>query len=43
MGCCFYNKGETIHTENSYKYGLNSFKTIVENNGFKTEKVWTDP
>jgi dimethylhistidine N-methyltransferase len=38
-----FKKGETIHTENSYKYDVTTFKTLVEKNGFKTEKVWTDP
>ncbi|WP_416825485.1 L-histidine N(alpha)-methyltransferase [Ectobacillus polymachus] len=38
-----FKKGETIHTENSYKYDINSFQTMTEKNGFKTKQVWTDP
>lgn len=34
-------KGESIHTENSYKYSLETFKALV-NNWFSIEKVWTD-
>ncbi len=36
-----FNKGETIHTENSYKYSLESFKALVSH-WFRIEKVWTD-
>lgn len=34
-------EGETIHTENSYKYSLPEFRTLV-NEWFEVEKVWTD-
>lgn len=34
--------GETIHTENSYKYSIGEFQTIALECGFKPSKVWTD-
>lgn len=37
---CF-EEGETIHTENSYKYSPNDFKALVSD-WFEVEKVWTD-
>ena len=36
-----FEEGETIHTENSYKYSLNEFRALV-NDWFKVERVWTD-
>jgi dimethylhistidine N-methyltransferase len=36
-----FDKGETIHTENSHKYSVESFGKLVEP-WFKIEKVWTD-
>ncbi|WCK56270.1 L-histidine N(alpha)-methyltransferase [Aneurinibacillus sp. Ricciae_BoGa-3] len=38
-----FTKGETIHTENSYKYSIMEFQDMVRNNGFFPEKVWIDP
>lgn len=38
----FY-RGESIHTENSYKYSIPEFETLAKNAGFKPAKVWTDP
>jgi len=35
-------KGESIHTENSYKYDLSQFAKIADNAGFKRVEVWTD-
>ena len=35
--------GETIHTENSYKYKLDEFKTCAVAAGFAPAAVWTDP
>lgn len=35
-------KGETLHTENSYKYDLGEFETMAESAGFKVAQVWTD-
>jgi dimethylhistidine N-methyltransferase len=34
-------KGETIHTENSYKYSLLEFEALVSD-WFTVERVWTD-
>jgi uncharacterized SAM-dependent methyltransferase len=34
--------GETIHTENSYKYDVEEFQALAEAAGFVPEKVWTD-
>lgn len=36
-----FKEGETIHTENSYKYSLDEFRTLVEE-WFSVEKVWAD-
>ncbi|MCW9708723.1 L-histidine N(alpha)-methyltransferase [Fodinibius salsisoli] len=33
--------GESIHTENSYKYSLDEFRKLVDN-WFSVEQVWTD-
>lgn len=35
-------KGESIHTENSYKYSLDQFSTLIEP-GFSIKTYWTDP
>jgi dimethylhistidine N-methyltransferase len=35
-------KGETIHTENSYKYELDEFAELAQAAGFRVEQVWTD-
>lgn len=37
-----FQAGERIHTENSYKYTLDSFESIAESAGFSVRKVWTD-
>jgi dimethylhistidine N-methyltransferase len=34
--------GETIHTENSYKYSIESFRELAAKAGFRGAKVWTD-
>lgn len=39
---CF-SAGETIHTENSYKYGLEEFAALAESAGFRAKHAWTDP
>lgn len=36
-----FEEGETIHTENSYKYSLGEFEELVSE-WFEVEKVWTD-
>lgn len=37
-----FSEGETIHTENSYKYSTDQFKLKVERIGYKVLKVWKD-
>lgn len=34
--------GETIHTENSYKFTMPMVECIAENSGFGLERTWTD-
>lgn len=38
-----FDEGETIHTENSYKYSLEAFQALARKAGFEAEKAWTDP
>ena len=37
-----FREGETIHTENSYKYSLDGFARLAARAGFQVEDVWTD-
>lgn len=37
-----FDKGETIHTENSYKYHIDEFQELASKAGFKARRVWTD-
>lgn len=37
-----FRKGESIHTENSYKYDLDEFSKMAGQVGFEVEAVWTD-
>ena len=37
-----FEAGETIHTENSYKYHVNEFSELANNAGFSSKQVWTD-
>jgi dimethylhistidine N-methyltransferase len=37
-----FKKGETIHTENSYKYDLEEFKALAAMAGFEFKRVWMD-
>jgi len=37
-----FARGETIHTENSYKYSLHRFKSMAEDAAFETRSVWQD-
>jgi uncharacterized SAM-dependent methyltransferase len=37
-----FDKGETLHTENSYKYSLVSFTALCNAAGFTIEKSWLD-
>ncbi|HEV3037714.1 MAG TPA: L-histidine N(alpha)-methyltransferase [Candidatus Angelobacter sp.] len=38
-----FMEGETIHTENSYKYSANDISNLLRESGFMFEKSWTDP
>lgn len=38
-----FERGERIHTENSYKYSLSRFGKIARAAGFDVDRVWTDP
>ncbi|HSO82569.1 L-histidine N(alpha)-methyltransferase [Thiocapsa sp.] len=37
-----FRAGETIHTENSYKYGIDPFHRLAGDAGFVAEQFWTD-
>jgi dimethylhistidine N-methyltransferase len=37
-----FDVGESIHTENSYKYSVEGFRALARGAGFSTAKVWTD-
>ncbi|MFT7222617.1 MAG: L-histidine N-alpha-methyltransferase [Cellvibrionaceae bacterium] len=37
-----FSKGETIHTENSYKYDLENFRSLVNDAGFIHRSSWVD-
>jgi len=38
-----FEAGESIHTENSYKYSIDGFRALARGAGFKSGKVWLDP
>lgn len=38
-----FRPGETIHTENSYKFTMPMLDAISENGGFRIERTWSDP
>jgi dimethylhistidine N-methyltransferase len=38
-----FEAGETIHTENSYKYTLPGFASLAAGAGLAVRRVWTDP
>jgi dimethylhistidine N-methyltransferase len=37
-----FEPGESIHTENSYKYSIEEFQALAKRAGFEGEKVWLD-
>ncbi len=37
-----FKEGDTIHTENSYKYHIEEFQELASEAGFKSRRVWTD-
>jgi uncharacterized SAM-dependent methyltransferase len=39
---CPFRSGETIHTENSYKYSTDEFFDLAERSGFSPASVWID-
>jgi uncharacterized SAM-dependent methyltransferase len=38
-----FHEGESIHTENSYKYSIDGFRDLARTAGLEPERVWTDP
>jgi L-histidine Nalpha-methyltransferase len=41
--CFEFAEGETIHTENSYKYTQQEFKQLAQQAGWRANMLWTDP
>lgn len=41
-GVRYFEKGETIHTENSYKYTTNNFSSLLRDAGFSPTQLWQD-
>jgi dimethylhistidine N-methyltransferase len=37
-----FNAGDSIHTENSYKYTVDEFQKLARSAGFSPRRVWTD-
>ncbi len=37
-----FHAGESIHTENSYKYTVDEFSTLAERAGFRRQALWMD-
>ncbi|MGQ0662738.1 MAG: L-histidine N(alpha)-methyltransferase, partial [Pseudomonadota bacterium] len=37
-----FDAGESIHTENSYKYSVESFRALAARAGYEAKKLWTD-
>ncbi|MGI9305603.1 MAG: L-histidine N(alpha)-methyltransferase, partial [Gammaproteobacteria bacterium] len=37
-----FAEGESIHTENSYKYTVAEFQSLASRAGYSPERVWTD-
>ena len=35
-------RGESIHTENSYKYSVEEFRALAAGAGYRAKKLWTD-
>ncbi len=38
-----FSEGESIHTENSYKYSIPQFEELARRAGWVSRRVWTDP
>lgn len=41
--CIPFAEGETLHTENSYKYSIDGFRDLAGRAGFAPQALWTDP
>jgi dimethylhistidine N-methyltransferase len=39
----YFQPGETIHTENSYKYTPQGFLALAREAGLRSHRLWTDP
>jgi uncharacterized SAM-dependent methyltransferase len=37
-----FRAGESIHTENSYKYEIGQFQDLARAAGWEARRVWTD-
>ena len=37
-----FEEGETIHTENSYKYNIDEFQDLARRAGYRSLRMWTD-
>ena len=37
-----FDAGETIHTENSWKYSVEEFQALAAEAGFRAARVWRD-
>jgi L-histidine Nalpha-methyltransferase len=37
-----FDAGESIHTENSYKYSIEGFRALAAHAGFSAQRTWTD-
>jgi len=40
--CFRFERGESIHTENSYKYSVNEFRALAASAGWRLRRTWTD-
>ena len=38
-----FERGKTIHTENSYRYTIDTFQRLARSAGWMPRQVWTDP
>jgi uncharacterized SAM-dependent methyltransferase len=44
LGTSFaFRTGESIHTENSYKYSVARFGALARGSGWIVKQTWTDP
>jgi uncharacterized SAM-dependent methyltransferase len=41
--CVPFRRGETIHTENSYKFSIDGARHLLTQTGFTIVDHWTDP